>query len=801
MSRYTLSATFLAALVLGAGTASAQTWRSDDAPAAALQQFGVAVALVGDQALIGEPSTATAPGGVVHVYRRTPTGWRAGTPLTVEGLAQGAFFGSSLAADGNTALVGMRNVPDSARGGVRVFTRNAAGAWADAGALGGVPAARSGFGASVALSGDWAFVGAPTTQPGGAVHVFRRSGGNWTAAGTLPVSDIAAGDRFGVGISVDGDRVAVSAPGRDVQKGMIYIFRRNASGEWTQEGAVAGRRTTANTQLGTSVLLVGDQLWAGGPNANGFIGMVVGFRRNAEGAWTETTTLTPPESSTNRFGAALAMVGSELWIGAPFANEREGRIYRATFDAKGVLSGMTKQGADSLTAGSGFGGGLSVSGTRVAVAMPTDAGNQGTVAFLERSPQGAWTSRGMVYPTTAEMTAMTGAETMCSAEGKAGEFGCSNTSMLSFLPISAIGGRRGTALNDNWGWTDAQTGREYAIVGRTDGTSFVDVSNPARPRYLGDLPKTDGSPSASWRDMKVYKDHVYIVADNSAAHGMQVFDLTRLRTIRTPQTFVPDAHYDRIGSAHNIVMNEETGFAYAVGTSSGGETCGGGLHMIDVREPKQPKFAGCFSDPKTGNAGTGYSHDAQCVVYRGPDATYRGKEICVGSNETAISVADVTDKSNPIAVSRASYPDVAYAHQGWFSDDHRYFYLNDEGDESSGRGEAAKGTRTMVWDLADLDDPILAKEYVGTTKAIDHNLYVKGNRMYQANYTSGLRILDISDPGNPREVGYLDTYPADDNTAFNGAWSTYPYFRSGTILVTGIGEGLFLVKDRTQAVP
>jgi choice-of-anchor B domain-containing protein len=161
----------------------------------------------------------------------------------------------------------------------------------------------------------------------------------------------------------------------------------------------------------------------------------------------------------------------------------------------------------------------------------------------------------------------------------------------------------------------------------------------------------------------------------------------------------------------------------------------------------------------------------------------------------------VTDKANPVAISRASYPDVAYAHQGWFSDDHRYFYLDDEGDESSGRGEAAKGTRTLVFDLADLDDPIMAKEYVGTTKAIDHNLYVKGNRVYQANYTSGLRILDISDPVNPREVGYFDTYPTNDATAFNGAWSTYPYFRSGAIVVTGIGEGLFLVRDRTQAVP
>jgi choice-of-anchor B domain-containing protein len=262
-----------------------------------------------------------------------------------------------------------------------------------------------------------------------------------------------------------------------------------------------------------------------------------------------------------------------------------------------------------------------------------------------------------------------------------------------------------------------------------------------------------------------------------------------------------DAHYDRIGSAHNIVMNEETGYAYAVGVSGGGDTCGGGLHMIDVRQPKNPTFAGCFSDTATGRVGTGYSHDAQCVIYRGPDQTYVGREICVGSNETAISVADVTDKANPKAVSNASYPAVGYAHQGWLTDDHRYFFLGDELDEGAGQGEAAKGTRTLIFDLADLDDPVLVKEWVGTTPATDHNMYIKGNRIYQANYQAGLRILDISDPVSPREVGYLDTTPSGTTAQMSGAWSNYPYFRSGTIVVTSVGEGLFLVRDRTQTVP
>jgi choice-of-anchor B domain-containing protein len=161
----------------------------------------------------------------------------------------------------------------------------------------------------------------------------------------------------------------------------------------------------------------------------------------------------------------------------------------------------------------------------------------------------------------------------------------------------------------------------------------------------------------------------------------------------------------------------------------------------------------------------------------------------------------VTDKQNVVYLSRAAYPNVAYAHQAWLTEDHTFLYLNDEGDESAGQGEAAKGTRTLVWDVQDLTDPVLVKEHIGTSKAIDHNLYVKGDRMYQANYTAGLRILDVSDPANPKEVGYLDTHPGDDGTpSFQGAWSVYPFFKSGSIVVTSIGEGVFFVKDRTRPV-
>ena len=562
--------------------------------------------------------------------------------------------------------------------------------------------------------------------------------------------------------------------------------------------------------FGTTVLLDRSGLFVSAPGASRGVGAVAVFRLDSTtNQWRADGELRPYDAPAafggffTQFGTAMAMVGQELWVGAPNAGTR-GAVYRIQRQGN-RWAGSSRLAIDSVATGAGLGAAIAASGNVAAVAMPQDAGT-GTVVFLTRSANGNWASSGRAFIVTPEFAAVTGGEVQC-GNGKAADFNCGNASLLSFLPISKIGGKRGTNMNDNWGWTDSLTGKEYALLGRTDGTSFVDISDPSRPRYLGDLPLTEGANPAAWRDIKTYKGYAFVVSDGAGAHGMQVFDLKRLRDVRTPQTFKPDYTYRNINSAHNIVINEESGFAYAVGASSGGETCGGGLHMIDIRDPLSPKFAGCFQDTQTGNNKTGYSHDAQCVTYRGPDTRYTGHEICIGSNENAISVADVTDKSRTVAVSHASYPDVAYSHQGWFTDDHRYFYLNDEGDESTAAGdttgvhEAGKGTRTMIFDMTKLDDPVMVGTYIGKTKSIDHNLYVKGNRLYESNYTSGMRIMDITDPRKPREVGFFDTYPADDAVAFNGSWSIYPYFKSGTIIVTSIGEGVFFVKDRTQAIP
>ena len=361
-------------------------------------------------------------------------------------------------------------------------------------------------------------------------------------------------------------------------------------------------------------------------------------------------------------------------------------------------------------------------------------------------------------------------------DGMADIFPCQNVDLLSHLTLAEIGGGNG---NDNWGWTDSTTGKEYALIGRTNGTAFVDISDPENPVYLGNLPTHAGS--STWRDIKVYQDHAFIVSDNNPGHGMQIFDLGRLRSVESPPvTFTNTAHYSDFSSAHNIVINEESGFAYAVG----GNDCAGGLHMIDISTPTAPTFAGCFSDD-------GYTHDAQCVTYEGPDTEHQGDEICFNSNTDSLTIVDVTDKKNPVMLSRTTYDNTGYTHQGWLTQDQATFVLDDELDEVFN----GNNTRTFFFNVADLEKPTLDHTFDAKNPAIDHNQYVHGHFVYQANYTTGLRILSLADGfENIQEVAFFDTYPNGDGDTFSGAWSVYPFFDSGVAIISDMNRGLFVVR-------
>lgn len=518
-------------------------------------------------------------------------------------------------------------------------------------------------------------------------------------------------------------------------------------------------------------------------------------------------------------------------------------------------------------------------------------------------------------------------------------FPCDGIDLQSHVSMTELGLGQGDVpafVNDIWGWTDPRTRTDYALLGSSEGTVFVDISDDKRPVVLGIMPTASTVGGSSWRDIKVYADHAYVVSEHTD-HGVQVFDLTRLRDWDgTYTTYEPDTRYTGHGSAHNININTDTGFAYSVGagptsqqlpyslivedgpaagtylangaafggdpigigglmaigedgdTSSGGTTtdgcqplvgfpagavaivdrgactftqkaqnaqdagatgvvvanngpgtivmagsapgvlipaimvsqsdgatikaglpatvaldvgnppeCGDGLHMIDIRDPKNPTYAGCFQDG-------GYVHDTQCVVYEGPDAEFRGRELCFNSNgldyavngPNFVSVVDVTDKGNPVELSRLPYEGSGYSHQGWLTEDQRYFLHGDEGDEIL----LGVNTTTRVWDMSDLRNPSVIDVFVNDTTSIDHNVYTEGRYAYASNYTTGLRVYETSDVGTEglEEVAFFDLYPENDNASFEGGtWSNFPYLsQRGIVAVSSIDRGLFILKPR-----
>ena len=385
---------------------------------------------------------------------------------------------------------------------------------------------------------------------------------------------------------------------------------------------------------------------------------------------------------------------------------------------------------------------------------------------------------GWVLPGGGEAAAASRHLTAC-VGGQAGPYACSGVDLLEQLDLATF---EATNTSDIWGWTDPQTGKEYVLLGLDNGTAFIDVSDPDAVVYLGKLPTHSGV--SIWRSIKVYGNYAFIGSEASN-HGLQIFDLTELRQVANPPAlFQATAHYGGFLTTHTLEIDTQSGFLY----SAGSNTCNGGLHIVDIRAPLSPQFAGCFS-------ADGYTHEAQCTVYHGPDVAHQGKEICMACNIDTLTIVDTTNKAAPAQISRTTYQGVAFAHQGWLTEDQRYFLLDDERDESS----FGHNTKTYIWDVSNLDAPSLIGFHLAATTAVDHNQYIRGNYVYQSNYEAGVRILRLDNvaSGQLNEVAYFDTEPGGGN----GTWTNYPYFASGIVVASDIDRGLFVLQPRLCAAP
>ena len=377
--------------------------------------------------------------------------------------------------------------------------------------------------------------------------------------------------------------------------------------------------------------------------------------------------------------------------------------------------------------------------------------------------------------------------------GMAGTYPCRNMDLMTFMTLEECGCNPTGNTNDVWGWKSPVSGKEYAILGCADVTSFIDVTDPVNPIFMGTL--ATHSVSSLWRDVESLGNWLYIVSE-AAGHGMQIFDLNQLDGVANPPVlFAETAHYPGFSNCHTVNVDPVSGYVYAYGTN----TVGGGEHIVDVSDPLNPTYAGGYEN-------SGYTHDGFAWTYDGPDADHQGQEIVIacngrsGSDNDKLVFVDVTDKTDCQLIGEYDYngeATVGYFHQGWITKNKRYFLMNDELDEMAlGNDQQPYGTRTHIFNITDLDNVTYEGFYEGTSPSIDHNLYALDQFIYESNYRSGVRVLDAIRVAESQlnEVAFFDLYPENDNAQFSGTWSNYPYLPSGIVLATSMYDGMFIVK-------
>jgi choice-of-anchor B domain-containing protein len=345
------------------------------------------------------------------------------------------------------------------------------------------------------------------------------------------------------------------------------------------------------------------------------------------------------------------------------------------------------------------------------------------------------------------------------------------------LQSNLSGADLGSGANDVWGYV-SPSGREYAIVGLHDGTAFVEVTDPTQPCLLTVILDA----GSTWSDMAVYQQYAYNV--NESANGLQVIDMTQIDIGLV--TLVQEYTDNGIRRAHNVFVNPDSAHAYLCGANAPSN----GLVAIDLSDPANPVIDGVWTDR--------YVHDVYVTNYA--DCPYSGRSgpceiafaFCGGSG---MWVVDATDKANMVTIGTMTYPQIGYCHQGWASEDKTKIFFDDELDELS----HGFGTRLHAADVSDLANPQYITFYSNGNTSSDHNLMVRGNYVFSANYSSGLRVVDVSDVNNMQEVGFFDTFPGHDNPGFSGAWGVYSDLPSGNVLISDQGTGLFVL-DVSAAV-
>lgn len=350
------------------------------------------------------------------------------------------------------------------------------------------------------------------------------------------------------------------------------------------------------------------------------------------------------------------------------------------------------------------------------------------------------------------------------------------------------GNPSGNNYSEVWGWTDTVKQREYAFIGSPLGTSIVDITEqPVKEVDFLIGPTTNNS--YKYHEFRTYQNYLYVGSEGTDINknaGIQIVDLSFLPdSVSLKKVFVWIDTTNFVSNttrkyyrAHTVSI--EKNFLYV----NGGDF--GGTRIMDISDPLNPVQAGSY-----GKASTPYVHDA----YIRNDTLY-----AAAINEGRLDIVDLRVKKNLtqtdvsfIASKTFTNPE-GRTHQVWLSDNGRYAFVCTEAP-----GTVSFAYSLHIYDISDRTNPVQIAKWISDPAKSIHNAFVQGDLLFIAYYSDGLRILDVSNPAVPIEVGFYKTHNGVATSVFSGAWGVYPYYPSGKVVVSDMNGGLFVLNvDRKK---
>lgn len=315
-----------------------------------------------------------------------------------------------------------------------------------------------------------------------------------------------------------------------------------------------------------------------------------------------------------------------------------------------------------------------------------------------------------------------------------------------------------------WGYT-APDGKEYGILGCHMGLQIVDVTDSTSVREVyfkpSNLNFNNPDQGHAWREMKVYSHYLYAVSEADSS-GVEIFDLQYL-----PDSvgYIGKYFLPRHRKTHTI--SQSGPYLYLNGANS---AFGQGTIILDLTNPVHPV--------KRGSWNTEYVHDSRTV-----NDTMYTSNIYTGK----LAIFDVTNKDSIKLITSFLTSPNPFTHNSAVTKDRRYIFTTDETINPAGK--------LKIWNISDLTNITFTANWqpTGITNTIVHNIEIYGDTAVIAHYQSGIRVLNISNPVAPVEIGWYDTYPSANTNQFTGCWGVFK-FPSGKIIGSDMQTGLYILK-------